>query len=425
MLAIADPVRARRWLAAVANEITLASNKDPKDRHDKTEHINVGFTYRGLRSLQLDAKYLSIFHVKAPAFTEGAWFRAARRLGDTLESDTDFWDDPFQPDSSHVILLLHAESEEALDDTVKRLREYGGADGLSGWDEAFDAAHITDDPDDRRAHFGLKDGITRVHIEGIYQGDDPNMHKPGELLLGYTNDEGFNPWVLAKQPDEVGEFFKDGSFGVFRKMEQDEAAFNTFVGLCAAALGETREYVLSKFVGRWPDGQVIDAKSHSIPPKALPKGGRVDDFDFSQDDRAIGCPFGSHIRRMNPRKDAVVPFRRRPLIRRGMPYGKAFAKGSESEKRGLMGLFFCASIEDQFEHLVAEWAEKNPIGINNQGDCKDPLTGSHGAAPSIFDIPMPDGSSRKIVGFRPFVITRGTLYAFFPTKPALQAISKN
>jgi deferrochelatase/peroxidase EfeB len=231
--------------------------------------------------------------------------------------------------------------------------------------------------------------------------------------------------VLAKRPDEVADFFKNGSFGVLRKMEQDEAAFNTFVGLCAASLGETREYVISKFVGRWPDGQVIDARSHSSAPKALPKGVSVDDFDFTQDDRGVGCPFGSHIRRMNPRKDAVVPSRRRPLVRRGMPYGKPFAKGNESDKRGLMGLFFCASIEDQFEHLVAEWAEKNPMGINNQGDCKDPLTGSHGAAPSIFDIPMPDGSSRKIVGFRPFVITRGTLYAFFPSKPALQAIANS
>lgn len=428
VLAIEDSVQARRWLAAVAKEIKLSSNKDEyeKNRDDKTESINVGLTYRGLQSLQLAAKYLWTFDVKAPAFTEGAYFRAARRLGDTAESDTDFWDAPFKPNSAHVLLLLHAGSEEALDETVIRLRRYEGADALSGWDVPFDAAHITDDPGDRRAHFGLKDGITRVHIEGIYQSNVPNMQKPGELLLGYANNEGFNPWVLAKQPDDVAEFFKNGSFGVFRKMEQDEAAFNSFVNVCSASLGQTREYVIAKLVGRWPDGQVLDINCHSTPPPALTKGALPDDtFDFSNDKDGIGCPFGSHIRRMNPRKDRVVPFRRRPLIRRGMPYGKAFDKGSAYDKRGLMGLFFCASIEDQFEHLIAEWGNKSPMGVNNRGDAKDPLAGNHGSAPSVFDIPMREGPSRKLTGFGPFITTKGTIYAFFPSKRALLAIACN
>ena len=57
---------------------------------------------------------------------------------------------------------------------------------------------------------------------------------------------------------------------------------------------------------------------------------------------------------MNPRKDPIVPLSKRPLIRRGMPYGPKFDQEPDAP-RGLLGLFFCASLEDQFEHLLIEW----------------------------------------------------------------------
>lgn len=423
-----EAANARRWLAGAAQDVRLSSPNDAgaKGKRDESVSLNIGLTYRGLHRLGLAEKYLSVFDKKAPAFAEGAFPRAAHRLGDTGLSDADFWELPFKPNAAHVLVLLHAEEEKALNAISDQLRAYDTAGAFSGWDTPFDAAHITDDRKDRRAHFGLKDGITRALIEGIYDGKGHDVHKPGEFLLGYPNNDGFNPWFLARRPDEVANFFKNGSFGVFRKMEQDEVAFNSFVNVCSASLGQTREYVIAKLVGRWPDGQVLDINCHSKPPPVLTKDAHPDDtFDFSNDKDGIGCPFGSHIRRMNPRKDRVVPFRRRPLIRRGMPYGKAFAKGGEYDKRGLMGLFFCASIEDQFEHLVAEWGNKSPMGVNNRGDARDPLAGNHGSAPSVFDIPMREGPSRKLTGFGPFITTKGTIYAFFPSKRALLAIACN
>lgn len=423
----AQAASARLWLGNVLRDVDLYVNSDKrKNGNDAAVSVNIGFTYRGLQRLKLAPKFLSVFDVKAPAFVEGAFLRAARRLGDTGESDADFWEQPFKPNAAHVLLLLHAETEQALTEKVAQLSNYPGAKALSGWNTPFDAEHITKTPDDRRAHFGLKDGLTRVHIEGIHKPGKPNLHKPGEFLLGHINDSEFNPWVLAKQPDEVAAFFRDGSFGVLRKMEQDEAAFNAFVGVCAASLGRSRQYVIAKLVGRWPDGQVVDVKSQLEPSSVLPDGTLPgDDFDFSKDESGFGCPFGSHIRRMNPRNDTVVPFRKRPLIRRGMPYGKPFAKGDEFEKRGLMGLFFCASIEDQFEHLVGAWGERNPMGVNNQGDARDPIAGNHGSAPSVFDIPMSDATSLKVTGFGPFVTTKGTVYAFFPSWRALETMARS
>jgi deferrochelatase/peroxidase EfeB len=44
------------------------------------------------------------------------------------------------------------------------------------------------------------------------------------------------------------------------------------------------------------------------------------------DPYGCGCPFGAHIRRMNPR-DTAVNMNRRKMIRRGGTYGAALLEG--------------------------------------------------------------------------------------------------
>jgi hypothetical protein len=197
------------------------------------------------------------------------------------------------------------------------------------------------------------------------------------------------------------------------------------VAKSATRLNEPPEYIRAKMGGRWDDGHVIK------PDTALTPLGRdlridetnINDFTFSDDPAGAGCPFGAHIRRMNPRADLVVPFRRRPLIRRGMPYGPPYDEEPEQE-RGMLGWFFCASLEDQFEHLLTEWGNANPMGPDNLGNAKDPLVGNHENPRSVFDIPMHDEASRGLDGFTPFVTTRGTLYAFYPGLAAIRKIAR-
>jgi len=126
---------------------------------------------------------------------------------------------------------------------------------------------------------------------------------------------------------------------------------------------------------------------------------------------------------MNPRGDKVVPRRKRPLVRRGMPYGPPYKKGDDAE-RGLLGLFFCASLEDQFEHLLCEWGDANPMGPPNRGTAKDPFTGASGGK-GMFDIPVPGPGQRQLADFTSFVTTRGTLYAFFPSLTGIEILSRD
>ena len=439
VLEVVEPAKARAFVASLVDGgyITDASSGIEHLRGLKDQGrcaVNIGFTYRGLEKLGLPVTYLYVFREKAAAFTEGAFLRAARHLADTGPSAAEWWQPIFREHRyAHVLLCLHADEVKVLKTVSKTLGNLPGADGLK-WNASFHAQHLGTDPDNRRAHFGMRDGIANPFIRGFHEGKpECKLHEPGELLLGYPNDNDFNPWLLvnpwplpnpwllpAAKFDPL--FFRNGSFAAFRQMEQNVKKFYDFVACWAARLGVSEAYVKAKMAGRWESGNLIK-------PGELKDRAKADDdqdgFDFREDREGEGCPFGAHIRRMNPRADLVVPFRRRPLMRRGMPYGPAYKdKERRGIKRGLLGLFFCASLEDQFEHLLAEWGNANPMGPYNRGDAKDPLMGNHENRETVFDITMPDEGFRQLYGLTPFVTTRGTLYAFFPGCDALAMIPK-
>jgi deferrochelatase/peroxidase EfeB len=448
VLRVQDAARARDFIADILKRglITDASvDKNGLSQMLEADPLycpaSIGFTYRGLEALGLMRPYLRVFQEKARAFTEGAYCRAARRLADTALSAAQFWETCFKPEQAHVLITLHADDDGRIDAVVKSLSPEQS--GLAGWDQPHRGRHLIDNRSAREAHFGVRDGIANPAIRGIH--DQPanpsggevrkkvgrDLCAAGEFLLGYANDADFNPWLLINplpapnpwlrplapiDPD----FFRDASFGAFRKIEQDEAAFKDFLEASAATLDVSADYVKAKLVGRWDDGSLVQPGAKS--PSGENKNADLNDFDFSADPKGEGCPFGAHIRRMNPRNDPVVPFRKRPLMRRGIPYGKRYVE-APGDKRGLLGLFFCASLEDQFEHLLSSWANENPMGPRNRGTAKDPLIGHHEDPGAVFDVPTPpDATLCRIKGFTPFVTTRGTMYAFYPGIRALGMI---
>jgi hypothetical protein len=117
------------------------------------------------------------------------------------------------------------------------------------------------------------------------------------------------------------------------------------------------------------------------------------------------------------------------LLRRGMPYGAPPAPPDYNGERGLIGLFLCGSLANQFEKLYS-W-----INVNNFSnvflpnlDTQDPLIAnrlspSKGGDPS-FTIPIPNSSSPiKIPTLPPFVVTRGTAYCLLPSVLTLQRLA--
>jgi len=428
VLEVEDASNARKFLESVLRKpdsVTFGErDRVRKDdcEDDRDPAVSIGFTYRGLQALGLPDRYLNELRLKAPAFCEGAPTRAALRLGDTGSCAAERWEPMFAFDRAHVLISIHGPNEGAVDSMRERLAATEGArPGFEGWETGkLLAQHLTNDKRNRRVHFGFRDNLARPRI--VEKGYDPPKlrHRAGELVLGYLNDEQFNRWDNELTAYDVAQFFRNGSFAVLRKIEQDEKAFNSYLKEQAPAHGVTEDYLKAKLCGRWPNGARV-MPGHDMVEPSEPKP--EENFNFTDDTEGFGCPFGAHIRRTNPRRDSIAPQRLRPLFRRGMPYGPKYCNGTEDKKRGLIGLFFCASIEDQFEVVMSEWIEKKPMGPRHLGNAKDPLVGHHDDE-AFFHIPREKKPGIELTGFEPFVRTCGTLYAFFPSLSALRDIAR-
>jgi deferrochelatase/peroxidase EfeB len=463
VLTVQDAVHARRFLKKLCDDGWLvpaqeswggAAGQDRLAQRFGAERcpLSLGLTFAGLKKLELDERLLGVLHAQAPAFAQGAWVRASDQLGDIGASAPAEWETSFLPATAHLLLILHANTEDTLNAAEQSLSAIAGDKAFaSGWCR-HDAAHLTTDPAQRRVHFGMIDGLSQPAILPEPPGPEDlpdrvhNRHRLGEFVLGYDNDDRVNPWRLAterpassrvppaEQSRTLADFFKNGSFAAFRKMAQDEPLFRTFVQEQAETLRgtykleEAEAFIRAKLLGRWDDGHLVQpddtmARRASAVAGMPPADGS---FDFANDQAGQGCPFGAHIRRMNPRNDPVVPFRRRPILRRGMPYGAPYQRDdceNDGQNRGLIGLFFCASLEDQFEHLVGQWANDTPMGPNNRGNARDPLIGHNNSNLHVYDIPLSDTAALALRGLKPFVTTKGTLYAFFPSLSAVKQLA--
>lgn len=437
--------------------------------------VDVGITFAGFGKLESQTQLIDIFRKKAPAYAQGAYWRASAHLGDAGPSAPSRWDERYQGDAIHAVLVVHAKKDcmgeagfldfelAVLDKLDRALIPKPDQKMSRRW---IEQSAILDDP--QKIHFDMLDGLSAPRFQGIdaqarIDAEAKfNVHRSGELLLGHERNDKSNPWrVPGAYAQETAptplhatptreayiEFFRNGSFGVFRKMHQNVPEFNGYLKReaekiqGARTLEYTMDWLKAKMLGRWPDGEPVgesmetaDALAGGPDQKTRPIAS--DDtaphhpvphnrFSYKEDLQAFKCPYGAHIRRMNPRDDAVVPTLRRPLLRRGAPYGEQFIQGKNTATdRGLLGLFFCASIEEQFEHLLGNWANNNPMGMPFRQHGKDPIIGNHERIGNGFEIPLRTGGPLVIEGLGAFVQTRGTCYAFFPSLPSLLKIAK-
>jgi|GEM_PF-477219 len=444
ILKVREREPARRFIGELLKRRLLTFGPSERRSSGSACAINIGFTFAGLRALGAPKRLLDDLDDKSHAFGEGPTTRAAACLGDAGESAAERWDSAFAPEHAHVWIAVYGSAPTHIQAALADLQTLPGAmAGLEGWmrpETALDGAHLLDpdQPSVRRVHFGLRDNLTKPSIidtrPASGQTDRPPRSAPGELLLGYPNDAQADVWTGSKHTQaEIAHFLRNGSFGVLRKIQQYEGRLAAFLETQVQRQQDaghdfvTAAYLKAKMCGRWPNGAPLQPGVTVEPP--APNGASLRLQDFSQDQQGEGCPFGAHIRRAHPRDDPLFPQRSRVLFRRGIPYGTEYLPTAgapplspeeiDRTDRGLLGIFFCARIEDQFEQLISEWLEKNPLGPPNQGRAKDPLLGNHDEPLAEFHIPLKDSAPMVLSGFDPFVRTRGTLYAMFPSRTAL------
>lgn len=423
LLRFGDTAGAKSWLAGLLGRKRITSGRDRKTDFA----MNVAFTASGLDTLGLNRDDLASFEA---AFTEGMdEGRRSRVLGDVDDSAPERWDwghAGANGGAVHVVLMLFARDAREL--TRRSEAEFDAYmhHGLSQarppieTDAEAHRQHKTDGL--IHEHFGFADGLSQPWIPGV---TNEKLGGPpvavGEFILGLTNAYGQRTAVpnVCKQS-----FGRNGTYLVFRQLHQDVASFWNAM---KSAGGEREEQVAAKALGRWPSGALVTPGADKDPGQAT-----TGDFTFTRTDpQGLGCPFGSHVRRANPRDSivadtpeaaAVVSGRHR-LLRRGRSYGPRLVDRyrDDGRERGLLFLCLNANIERQFEFVQQTWCN-NPK-FAGAYDELDPIIGALEAG-KMGRLRIPSCPVRgHIAGLRRFVIVRGGAYFFLPGLNALAQLA--
>lgn len=448
---------ARAWLRSFRPQVLSAApwpRSSDGTLQKPARALNIAFTMPGLAALGLSERCVESFPLE---FREGmASAERSQILGDCGESAPEHWHlgGPGQPEI-HAAIFLSAATAGELERECELLRVgLAGDSGSTIVHEEFGSQWA-----EGREPFGFRDGIARVEVKGL-KGEGVNS---GEFILGHPNEYGFHAVgpVLPAAEDPLGlladtanpfrpglrEFGLNGSFVVYRKLEQDVASFWQFleaesVRRQGAADPVFMIWLAAKMVGRWPSGAPLTLAPGGDDPTMRDR----DDFLYATADaRGFGCPFGAHVRRTNPRDqlrpagptESMHMTARHRILRRGKPYGRPLfdwtvldRMGDREALRAMVGLrddgqprglhFVCvnASIKSQFEFIQQSWAN-NPH-FNGLTGNRDPIIGIPGEANDSSAMVIPTaGLPLRTAPLPRFVTVRGGTYLFMPSLRAL------
>lgn len=428
---IRDGEQGRRFLKRIVPSVTTAQ---PWTNGKPATTLNVAFTFNGLLAMGMPRDVMGLFPAE---FRDGMKARA-ELLVDRGDSAPEHWEEPWTGDGVHMWVGISANSAVARDDRYawleSRRADLDGVE-LASWQ---DAGKLTIDGElSPKEHFGYTDGIGNPDIAGVPGKRQAGGGKivgnrtwapiaPGEFLLGYGDEAG----EVAPTPRPM-RFFRNGTFMVFRKLQQNVATFRSWASEEGTKYPGGVEHFKAKLVGRWPDGTPVELSPEKPDPAIATDPSRNLDFRYGDDPLGKRCPLGSHIRRANPR-DATgfggLLSNRHRIIRRGVMYGDwlpdhVTAKEADDGSRGILFIAFNASIERQFEFVQQQW-----MNFGNDfllGNDRDPLVGNRNGQDNKLVI-QGDGNGRApwlSTSLPTFVVTKGGDYFFMPSLAGLRFLA--
>ena len=422
---IFDAAATKALLHLVVDQITTATRWDATSKPRAT--LNVALSFSGLIALGLPTEALASFPEE---FRTGMAGRA-KVLGDSGANDPKNWQLGGATVPVDGLLILNAQSAADLADQTTFLHGL-----LAQHPTALKVVYVLEAaalPNDTE-HFGFADGFGQPAIAGSGAPDYPGDGTPvagnqwqavrtGEFVLGYPDESSQLP--AQPSPDELG---RNGSFMAFRKLEQKVIAFRSYLQQTAdAKLEGNVELLAANMVGRWRSGCPLELSPTTDNPAIAKDVNLHNDFRYNTDATATKCPFGAHIRRVNPRDDldtTDVLVRRHRIVRRGLPYGPWLPEGAaaDNQERGLAFVAINASLARQFEFVQAQWVNKGNFTARMDADDRDPLVSSSDAA-TKFKIPGSGKPPVRLFNLPTFVTVRGGEYFFIPSLTAIRYLA--
>lgn len=464
----ADAAAARAWVGEMAGVVTAGDRRSGEVLKEGAA-LSLGFTADGLARLGLDEASLRTFSTE---FRDGMVTPYKQRvMGDDGPSAPQNWAWGRPDNPVHAMIFVFGGTPERLRELVDEENARAARHGVV-LGAPLGSIMLPQD----KEHFGFHDGIAQPRVAGFGRTDDGEAPSPtesvipaGEVVLGYTNAYGQLPdaptvpdtpgarAVLPQAPRDPDDpptapvrmdLGRNGSYVVFRQLEQHVKAFWSFLDAQAAHDAERRKKLGAKMVGRWPNGAPLvrhpDAEPAEFDLKtanAFLYSGRWDDI------RGDKCPLGSHIRRTNPR-DGMAPgpqgsllvADRHRLLRRGRAYGEPvtpsfdpgeiIASDQPDTGRGLHFICFNTDLGRQFEFVQSTWV--NNMKFDGLYADADPLIGPHVNAgdPGVHPEQVTTFTEQRcpvrhrVHSVPRFVTTIGGAYFFMPGMRALRYLAR-
>lgn len=346
----------------------IQSDKRKKDGKERTVR-NLYLTVDGYKVLGIPKENHPSYDTNENAFKKGMF---ERDLGDP---ELSHWEHYYQDKTAlHGLISIANSHLEQVNKEIENLKKR--------WQSDIQILHIQrgqrlfNEHKEDIEHFGYRDGISQPIFKEVHDKKVSKEDKANHLWKDIA------PLNLVLVKENGTDSY--GSYLVFRKLEQNVEAFKKAEEDLAHQLGlhgEAEEMVGAMMVGRFENGLPI-VKIGSVPDAEAPS---IDnDFNYSLDEEGRVCPFHAHIRKVNPRGDAVRWTGMRPkeekqhrIVRRGIPYDEIGRNGDlefhPSRGVGLLFLCFQSSIENQFEFIQKTWANNNDFPVPFTGI--DPLIG--------------------------------------------------
>jgi deferrochelatase/peroxidase EfeB len=216
-------------------------------------------------------------------------------------------------------------------------------------------------------------------------------------------------------------------------------------------------------VGReFADGSpLVPVSRETIPGITDQHNGIQNQFTYDLDIDGTRCPYGSHIRRANPRNpdipgdpqglistlirilgfgnrnvrdDLIASTRFHRILRRGREYGRKLTPEDalqpappQDVETGLHFLAINSNIQRQFEFIQAAWLMRTKFdGMTEESD---PLLGNRTSVigcpfTDTFSVPQSGGIRKRIMGLPQFINVRGGAYFFLPGMSALRYLGR-